>query len=80
VTEPAAQEVLERIAAAEPELLAGVDVGNLGGEPAEPGDGQAEEPAGRIEPVYEEAARRDIQGNIIPGFNKDHQHFLFLRI
>ena len=24
--------------------------------------------------------RRDIQGNIVPGFNKDHQHFLFLRI
>lgn len=80
MTEPAAQEVLERIAAAEPELLTGVDVGNLGGEPAEPGGGQAEEPDGRIEPVYDEAARRDIQGNIVPGFNKDHQHFLFLRI
>ena len=80
MTEPAAQEVLERIAAAEPELLTGVDVGNLGGEPAEPGGGQAEEPGGLIEPVYDEAARRDIQGNIVPGFNKDHQHFLFLRI
>jgi Dyp-type peroxidase family len=32
------------------------------------------------EDVYEEAARRNIQGNIIPGFNKDHQHFLFYRI
>ena len=32
------------------------------------------------EPVYDQAARRDIQGNIVPGFNKDHQHFLFLRI
>lgn len=80
MTEPAAQEVLERIAAVEPELLAGVDVDNLGGEPAEPGGGPAEEPDGRIEPVYDEAARRDIQGNIVPGFNKDHQHFLFLRI
>ncbi|MGQ0772913.1 MAG: Dyp-type peroxidase [Pseudonocardiales bacterium] len=78
--EPAAQEVLEHIAAAEPELLTGVDVGNLGGEPIEPGDGQPEEADGRIEPVYDEAARCDIQGNIVPGFNKDHQHFLFLRI
>jgi Dyp-type peroxidase family len=80
VTEPAAQEVLERIAAAEPELLAGVDVGNLGDVPAEPGGGRAEEPAGQIDPVYDQAARRDIQANIVPGFNKDHQHFLFLRI
>ena len=36
MTEPVAQEVLKRIAAAEPELLAGVDVGTLGGEPADP--------------------------------------------
>jgi Dyp-type peroxidase family len=80
MTEPAAQVVVERIAAAESELLAGVDVANLGGEPVEPGGGQAAEPDGRIEPVYDEAARRDIQGNIVPGFNKDHQHFLFLRV
>jgi Dyp-type peroxidase family len=32
------------------------------------------------EDVYGEAVRRNIQGNIIPGFNKDHQHFLFYRI
>jgi Dyp-type peroxidase family len=32
------------------------------------------------EPIYEREARDDIQGNIIPGFNKDHQHFLFYRI
>ncbi|TDO46893.1 Dyp-type peroxidase family [Kribbella sp. VKM Ac-2527] len=31
------------------------------------------------EPVYDDEAAADIQGNIIPGFNKDHQHFLFLR-
>lgn len=80
MTELAAQEILERIAAGAPVLLAGVDVGNLGGEPAEPGGGPSGEPDGRIEPVYDEAARRDIQGNIVPGFNKDHQHFLFLRI
>ena len=39
--------------------------------------GEREDP---IEPVYDEAARRNIQGNIVPGFNKDHQHFLFYRI
>ncbi|MBD0372655.1 MAG: Dyp-type peroxidase [Pyrinomonadaceae bacterium] len=32
------------------------------------------------EPVFEEAVRKDVQGNIIPGFNKDYQHFLFYRI
>lgn len=31
------------------------------------------------EPVYDAEAAADIQGNIVPGFNKDHQHFLFLR-
>jgi Dyp-type peroxidase family len=30
--------------------------------------------------VYQEAVRQNIQGNIIPGFNKDHQHFLFYRM
>ena len=34
----------------------------------------------RTEPIYDRDARRDIQGNVVPGFNKDHQHFLFLRI
>src|ERR1700712_3816534 len=32
------------------------------------------------EPIYTESIRRDIQGNIVPGFNKDHQHFLFLSV
>lgn len=32
-----------------------------------------------VEPVYDDEAAADIQGNIVPGFNKDHQHFLFLR-
>jgi Dyp-type peroxidase family len=38
---------------------------------------EAEDPK---EDVYPEATRRNIQGNIIPGFNKDHQHFFFYRI
>jgi Dyp-type peroxidase family len=32
------------------------------------------------EPVFQEAIRKNIQGNILPGFNKDYQHFLFYRI
>jgi Dyp-type peroxidase family len=32
------------------------------------------------EPIYDAQQRANIQGNSIPGFNKDHQHFLFLRI
>ena len=37
-------------------------------------------PDPRQNPCSNSAAQADIQGNIIPGFNKDHQHFLFLRI
>src|SRR5688500_1169643 len=37
-------------------------------------------PGSPAEPVFDSAAQDDIQGNIIPGFNKDHQHFLFFRI
>lgn len=29
------------------------------------------------EPLFDAAATGDIQGNVIPGFNKDHQRFLF---
>ena len=32
------------------------------------------------EPQFDPATTADIQGNVIPGFNKDHQRFLFLRI
>jgi Dyp-type peroxidase family len=31
------------------------------------------------EAVYDVEAAADIQGNVVPGFNKDHQQFLFLR-
>lgn len=37
-------------------------------------------PGSPPEPVYDSAAQDDIQGNIIPGFNKDHQQFLFYKI
>lgn len=32
------------------------------------------------EPRFDSATTADIQGNVVPGFNKDHQRFLFLRI
>ena len=37
-------------------------------------------PGSPPEPVFDSAAQDDIQGNVIPGFNKNHQHFLFLKI
>jgi Dyp-type peroxidase family len=32
------------------------------------------------EPVFDVAARDEIQGNIIPGFRKDHQYLLFFKL
>ena len=32
------------------------------------------------EPVFDDHARDQVQGNIIPGFRKDHQHFLFFKL
>jgi Dyp-type peroxidase family len=78
MTAPGAPEALHRIAAAQPDLLKGVDVADVGGEPAPPPSPELTDAT--AEPVYDEQARRDIQGNIVPGFNKDHQHFLFLCI
>jgi Dyp-type peroxidase family len=81
VTEPAVQETLTAIAATEPQLLAGVDVGGYPGKPGELSEPCDPEPSTDVvEPVYDRTARRDIQGNIVPGFNKDHQHFLFLHV
>lgn len=40
----------------------------------------AEVSGAEAEPIYGSAIRQNIQGNIFPGFNKDHQHFLFFRI
>ena len=37
-------------------------------------------PGSPPEPVYDPKEQDDIQGNIIPGFNKDHQHYLFYKI
>jgi hypothetical protein len=67
----AAEDALGRIAAGAPVRLKGVGA---------PEGADGARASGPVEPVFDEARRRDIQGNIVPGFNKDHQHFLFLRI
>ncbi len=66
--------VLEILEKFEPNLPAGIFTPALGGDPAE------ELPDAPPEPVYNPKQRGNIQGNTIPGFNKDHQHFLFYRI
>lgn len=48
--------------------------------PSTGGDLGVELPGLPAEPVFGPKARDDIQGNVVPGFNKDHQHFLFLRL
>ena len=67
-------EVLDGLGKLEPRLPKGVLVSALGGDPG------AELPGAEPEPVYGAKARANIQGNTIPGFNKDHQHFLFFRL
>jgi Dyp-type peroxidase family len=66
--------VLEQLGKLDPELLKNVSISALGGDPG------AELPGAEPEPVYDAKKRGNIQGNIIPGFNKDHQHFLFFRL
>lgn len=68
-------DVLASLGDAAAALPRNVLVPSVGGAPA--GEAPTGEPG---EPVYERDARDDVQGNVIPGFNKDHQHFLFLRI
>jgi Dyp-type peroxidase family len=65
---------LEEIGEHEPELPKDVSISALGGDPG------AELAEAEAEPVYDAKKRAAIQGNIIPGFNKDHQHFLFFRV
>lgn len=66
--------VLEELEKFEPQLPHGILTPALGGDPA------AELPGAPAEPIYDPKKRGNIQGNTIPGFNKDHQHFLFYRI
>lgn len=80
VTPKLAQKLVEKqVAALLPSLHelvkppGGVLVPALGGDPG------AEVPGAEAEPVYGTKARATIQGNVIPGFNKDRQHFLFFK-
>lgn len=66
--------VLQDLGKFEPKLPSGILIPALAGDPA------AELPGAEAEPVYDLRQRANIQGNTIPGFNKDHQHFLFYRI
>lgn len=67
-------DVLDQLGKLEPKLAKDVLISALGGDPG------AELPGAEPEPVYGAKARASIQGNTIPGFNKDHQHFLFFRL
>jgi len=65
---------LEELGKFEPKFPGGILL------PALTGDPGAEIPGAEAEPVYDAKQRATIQGNTVPGFNKDHQHFLFFRI
>jgi hypothetical protein len=67
-------DVLQEVGKLEPKLPRNVSLPALSGDPA------TERPSAEDEPVYDVKKRASIQGNIIPGFLKDHQHFLFLRL
>jgi hypothetical protein len=67
-------DLLDQLGKLEPELPKDISIPALGGDPA------AELPGAEPEPVYAATRRANIQGDIIPGFNKDHQHFLFFRL
>lgn len=63
-------EILQDLVAVAEVPLKGIKIPSVGGEIA---DAEAE-------PLYGPRVRDDIQGNIVPGFKKDHQHFLFFKI
>lgn len=66
--------VLDELGKFEPTLPKQILIPSLAGDPA------AEIPGAEPEPIYGLKERANIQGNTIPGFNKDHQHFLFFRL
>jgi Dyp-type peroxidase family len=67
-------DLFEEIGKLEPELPKDISISALGGDP------DAELPGAEPEPIYDVKRRATIQGNILPGFNKDHQQFLFFRL
>jgi Dyp-type peroxidase family len=84
----AAAQALAGLGARETVLLQGVSLlarGSAAGPdvapaPARAAIAPADRPAAAgVEPVYDAPAQADIQGLILPGFNSDHQQFVFLR-
>lgn len=75
INDPAVADTLTAIATNEPVLLSCVDLGEMPPGTFPPPFGEPPPP----EPVFDLATRQRIQGNIVPGFNKDHQHLLFVR-
>ena len=69
-----AAEAIAALAGSEATLLSGVELRSRARR-------AAASPTGLVsgEPLYTEEEADDVQGNIVPGFNKDHQEFLFLR-
>jgi hypothetical protein len=67
-------DVLGILGTLEPKLPKDISISALSGDPG------AELPGAEPEPGYDAKKRGNIQGNTIPGFNKDHQHFLFFRL
>lgn len=63
-------ELVEGLSKFKAELVSGIKLPSLGAIV------EADAP-GEPEPVYGPKQRANIQGNTVPGFNKDHQHFLF---
>ncbi|HET7801206.1 MAG TPA: hypothetical protein VFL38_12355, partial [Humibacillus xanthopallidus] len=83
--------VLAGLGSAGAELLGGVELpGAPEGAGSGPGERELGSGGGRTveasrttalgEPVYGRATGNDIQGAVVPGFNKDHQQLVFLRI
>jgi Dyp-type peroxidase family len=79
MTTPEAWAALAALADTRVTLLSGVElpsptgVGAMRAAARPPGA-----PAPAAEPVFGEGALSDVQGNVVPGFLKDHQSFLFL--
>lgn len=67
-------DVLQDLMGATEIPLKGIKIPSTGGES---GDEIADSEA---EPIYGPRVRDDIQGNVVPGFKKDHQHFLFFKV
>lgn len=67
------QGLIDKIPVIKPENISGINLN------AASSDLNKDVQGGPPEPVYTEKEQYNIQGNIIPGFNKSHQQFLFYK-